>query len=308
MKDFKSFYETTLLSSLTKLEQERKQLARIAILYLLMAAGLLIISHFVNWFTLIAWIVIAILAYLFWKNHYHKMGALNIRYKEEVIRKLVKFIEQSLEYSPTKGLPSNEYHRSRFFDRLVDRYRSEDLVSGTLGKTSIQFAEVHTEWKQEFKDKDNIEIKLTFWRTIFRGMYFVIDFNKKFEGRTMVLPYTGTKWFNSSEHGELIKLENPDFNKVFTVYGTDQIEARYILSTSLMQRILDLRNKTGNIYLCFADSLVYIALPLSRNLFEAHLFISFLDYKRISNFYSYLLLSTGIVEDLNLNTRIWTKE
>jgi len=308
MKDFKSFYETTLLAELTKLEHERKLLARVAILYLLTVVGLLVVSHFVNWFTLFAWIAIGVLAYLFWKNHYPKIGALNVRYKEEVIRKMVKFIDESLEYSPTKGLPSNEYHRSRFFDRLVDRYRSEDMVSGVLGKTSIQFAEVHTEWKKEFKDKDNDKMKLTFWRTIFRGMYFVIDFNKKFEGRTTVFPNTDLKSVNRSAHGELIKLENPDFNRLFTVYGTDQIEARYILSTSLMQRILDFRNKTGNMYLCFADSLVYIAMPLSRNLFEAYLFISFLDYKRMNDFYSYLMLSTGIVEDLNLNNRIWTKE
>ena len=51
--------------------------------------------------------------------------------------------------------------------------------------------------------------------------------------------------------GELIRLEDPEFESHFVVYGSDQIEARYILSTSLMARITDFKEKTGKkIYLC----------------------------------------------------------
>ena len=42
-----------------------------------------------------------------------------------------------------------------------------------------------------------------------------------------------------SSHGELVKLEDPEFEKSFVVYSGNQTEARYILSTSLMRRILD---------------------------------------------------------------------
>ena len=34
---------------------------------------------------------------------------------------------------------------------------------------------------------------------------------------------------------QLIKLEDPEFEKLFAVYGDDQIEARYILTPALMQ-------------------------------------------------------------------------
>ena len=43
--------------------------------------------------------------------------------------------------------------------------------------------------------------------------------------------------------GELIKMEDVAFERGVVVYGDDQIEARYILSTSLMERILAYKKK-----------------------------------------------------------------
>ena len=45
-----------------------------------------------------------------------------------------------------------------------------------------------------------------------------------------------------------MKLENPDFEKTFDVYSTDQIEARYLLSPSMMERLLALE-------MCIRDSI-----------------------------------------------------
>ena len=76
-----------------------------------------------------------------------------------------------------------------------------------------------------------------------------------------------------------------------------------------MQRILQFREKTrSKIGLSFIQSEVFIAVPLSENLFEAPFFSSMIKYQMIDNFNRYLVLFIGIVEDLNLNTRIWTKE
>ena len=39
---------------------------------------------------------------------------------------------------------------------------------------------------------------------------------------------------------KLIKMDNPEFEKEFVVYSDNPIKARYILTHSLMQRILKL--------------------------------------------------------------------
>ncbi len=66
------------------------------------------------------------------------------------------------------------------------------------------------------------------------------------------------------------KTENPDFEKTFDVYSTDQIEARYLLSPSMMERLFALdREFNKNITISFRDSNILIAIPESRNHFEA---------------------------------------
>ncbi len=143
------------------------------------------------------------------------------------------------------------------------------------------------------------------------------DFNKNFIGHTLVLPDTAEKMLGKlgqnlqafSSRGELIKLEDPEFEKEFCVYADDQVEARYILSPALMQRIVEFKRKWNTkVYLSFRDSKVYIAIKMDKNLFETRLFKSIVDYNFIEENIRFLILLTGIVDDLNLNTRIWTKE
>ena len=62
------------------------------------------------------------------------------------------------------------------------------------------------------------------------------------------------------------------------------------------------------IYLSFVDSKVYIAVSLNKNLFETRLFKTIVNYSFIEENVKYLILLIEIVEDLNLNTRIWSKQ
>jgi hypothetical protein len=46
--------------------------------------------------------------------------------------------------------------------------------------------------------------------------------------------------FGSGEGLKRVGLEDPKFEKVFEVYGSDQVEARYLVHPVLMERLLDL--------------------------------------------------------------------
>jgi len=100
----------------------------------------------------------------------------------------------------------------------------------------------------------------------------------------------------------------PLFRKIRTVYGTDPVEAHYILSPALMERILTFKGRAGNIELSFTDSKIYIAIPYRENLFEANIFSPITSYSKLESYNYHLQLVAGIVEELNLNNRIWTKE
>ncbi|MGR9088622.1 MAG: DUF3137 domain-containing protein, partial [Gammaproteobacteria bacterium] len=155
------------------------------------------------------------------------------------------------------------------------------------------------------------------WVTIFKGIFFIADFNKHFHGRTYVVPDAGGRFFGigklfekwSFDRGELVELENPEFEQLFTVYGTDQVEARYILSPSLMDRLVNFRRRANTrMHLSFVHSKLFLALSVDKNLFEPNLFSSGVSYGYLKAYYNYLDLVTGLIEDLNLNLRIWGKE
>ncbi len=318
---FRSFYDTALVPSLLQLEVERKKLVRNFFLFMIIpavaaAGGLLFVRQLEIQIYIIIVVVAGIVGTgLFYAFNYKKIKTLKMRFKGDVIAKMVKFIDESLFYSPNNRISQSEYHQSKLFLSGVDRYSGDDLVSGTLEKTSISFSEVHSEYKTTTTDSKGRT--RTQWHTIFRGIFFIGDFNKNFNGETIVLPDTAENIFGSLgamfqkmniSRDQLVKLEDPEFEKHFCVYGNDQVEARYILSPKLMQRIVELKKKSGKkIHLSFVHSKVFIAISIGKNLFEPPFFGTMFNYKLIEEFFRYLYLSVGIVEELDLNMRIWTK-
>ncbi|MEJ0033931.1 MAG: DUF3137 domain-containing protein [Bacteroidota bacterium] len=316
--EFRSFYDRELLPTLQNLESDRKKLVRGVFKWALfgLIPGLipLLIFGSVDFFWIGIGVALAI--GLYFLLNYKKINEIKARFKSEVIAKLVKSIDPSLTYNSSQCISSNDYHKSKLYLHGINRYKGDDLVTGVVGKTSIRFSELLTENETRSRDSNGNEKKSI--ETIFRGLFFVADFNKKFIGETIVLPDTAESLFGSlgtmfqkwnMSRDQLVKMEDVDFEKAFAVYSNDQVEARYILSTSLMQRILQFREKTrSKIGLSFIDSEVFIAVPLKENLFEAPFFSSMVKFDMIDGFNKYLVLFIGIVEDLNLNTRIWTKE
>lgn len=232
-------------------------------------------------------------------------------FKPEIVGAIVKFIGPELEYFPCNGVSESEFAAARLFPSRVDRYHSEDLVAGRIGATRLRFAEVHAEEKIQ-------RGKNTTWQTIFRGTLMIADFNKNFSGVTVVLPDQAEKllggWlghlvqqYNFTAPGQLVELEDPEFEERFVVYSADQVEARYLLTPALLRRMLELRERyREGVCFSFIGGAIYIAIRNSRDRFEPTLLASLENATRAH--YADLRDCAAIVEELNLNTRIWSKE
>lgn len=325
-QEFQYFYETNLSPMLGGLELDRKKVAKQFWLFLFAEIFLIGISVlffytelllFTQTIMIIALIVFVAYNIIFAIVHNISASKFRKRYKYSVVQPILLFMNDGLTFEPKGKIAQDEYMNSKIFLTRPDKYSGEDLVLGKVGSTAIKFSELHTQYKtQTHSSKGGTK---TQWHTIFRGVFFIADFNKNFNGTTVVLPdiserifgWLGTKLqqLNFIRGGKLIKLEDPEFEKQFAVYGDDEVEARYLLSTSLMQRILDFKKKSGKtIGLSFTNSKLNIAITIYKNLFEARIFKKISDYKFIKETYNYFALFLAIVEDLDLNTRIWTKE
>jgi len=117
------------------------------------------------------------------------------------------------------------------------------------------------------KTADNIQYT-------FRGMFCWLVYPKKLLGHTVVLTNNQKLKIErglSSKFSEEQKvlLEDPRFTDQFIVYSTDQVEARYVLSTALMERITSLKEQFNQpILLSFHNQQMYLAVENSNGLFS----------------------------------------
>jgi hypothetical protein len=235
-------------------------------------------------------------------------------FKATVMPDLVGALGENLTYDPSGYLDVDEFEECGLFIS-PDRYGGMDLVEGYVGETHVRFSLVHAEEEYEVTDtvtdtdsNGNTTTSTeprTEYRDIFRGLLVSADCNKYFHGRTLVA--AGSSSFFTRLRSSFVQLEDPRFNKLFTVTSTDQVEARYLLTPSLMERIVELRERTRGLQLSFADDRVYLALPMKLDTFYPSMWRRIDNPEVVSTYFETLQFIVGIVDDLNLNTRIWSK-
>lgn len=241
----------------------------------------------------------------------------NAGFKAMVMPELVRRFGE-LTFSATSGLGEGEFNRANLYGR-PDRYSSEDLIAGTVGATRVSMSEVHAENRQDRTDSEGRTT--TTYSTIFRGLFVIADFNKNFDGTTYLVPegLTGSlgglgRGLQSlggtvSGRGALVQLEDPDFERAFVCYSSDQTEARYLLSSALMSHLMNLKQHfNSNVSAAFIGGSLYLMIPKQDNWFEPPGLSTPLSFESVENTLRQLQMATGIVEELDLNTRIWSKQ
>jgi len=163
--------------------------------------------------------------------------------------------------------PSHEIYGLSNFKRLgfVPNYNSatvEGHITGKIHETYFQF------FRGTFSKAGETVYEYCPWKYRFRGQFISISFPNNFLGETIVLPDKG--FLNSKKIRGLkrVRLVDPTFEKMFEVYGTDQVEARYLLAPDFMQRLVDLEHafQGRSIRFGFVDNQLLIAIQTRINL------------------------------------------
>lgn len=232
--------------------------------------------------------------------------------KRRFLERAIEFHDPSFDYSPAAYIQRSSFEQGRLFEGggRVDRYHGEDLVQGKVGATTFRFSELRVARRRG-------RGKQTKWEPVFSGLYLIADFNKHFEHPIFVLPDKTEKHLGLAARalqslpgrgiGRLLHLEDPTFERCFKVYGHDEVEARYVLSPSLMRRLVQFRESNNDdVRLAFVGGAVHVAMPLPGDLFEVRQ-VSDLDATIMRSWAVDLAFATGLIEELDLNTRIWSK-
>lgn len=179
---------------------------------------------------------------------------------------------------------------------FFDKQQGDDFFCGKYKDVQIQVSEEQLSRKVRTKRGSRDA-------EVFDGIIIILEMNKSFSGQTIVRKDWGI--FNflmqapcykvSQQEVKManVKLEDPVFEKQFEVFSTDQVEARYLLTTAFMERILEVKRRFHGkkIQLSFFDNKLLIAIDTSKDMFETtSLFSTTTRYGRmrevVGQFYS----------------------
>lgn len=134
----------------------------------------------------------------------------------------------------------------------------DDVFLGTYKDVSIDIVEAEYE-RGSGKNRT----------TVFKGLCIKLDMNKNFKGHTILME---DKLMHKSPLPGLrhTELEDVNFEKKYDVFTDDEVEARYILTPTLMEKLTNIKMafKCKSIRCAFKEEKLYIAMKTSKDLFS----------------------------------------
>lgn len=234
------------------------------------------------------------------------------RFKFELFTQVTKRIAPEIDYQPHTSRSKEDLKATGLISSRIDRFSGQDYFSGKYGDTQMGFSEVHAERRETTTDSKGRS--RTRWVTVFRGIFFSADFHKHFQGQVLIEPDFAESTFGwlgrkvQGLSGDLVRLENPVFENAYKVRATDQVEARYLLTPTMQERLLELHNTWGSkTMVSLQAGWVHVLIPSPGDWFECDPDVTADNLTQIQTFAHQLQRVLAVIDTLDLNTRLWTK-
>lgn len=304
---FEKYYEENILPQLQQLEKTRKKYLYIFIIMLigvgiwLYYTGASFAEGFANftsgeggWKGAIGTFMVLILCW--------PMLSYYRRSKESLLPLIANFFGE-FKYIYNEMLPIGLMDSSLLF-RTKGEMRGEDCFLGIYEDVSVQIIE-YRRYSLEHRYNREQNMREEVYVPKERGLIFYADMNKSFEGQTIVVKDKGLfNAFSKYKNMERVGVESPEFEKKFEVYSDNQIEARYILTTTMLEYMEKLQETFSLIEFSFFQQHVLIKIETKKNTFEcANFFHSIIDKKRIIKNFDEMYLLFTIITTLKLNQK-----
>ena len=197
-------------------------------------------------------------------------------FKKKCMSKLLRVFGNIKWYNNSEVIKTDEIHKTGLFKVIADRFTDDEFVGDYHG---VKFRMSET----RFRVNEHVG---------FTGVILAFEANKPFESHTIIVSKLAPDRHRSLNLEPVI-LEDPKFCRDYNVYSSDQIEARYLITPSLMERFRKLKVafKTTDIACAFLKNKVIFALDseglsgLSKNLFEIDAYSAFTDDREAINIF-----------------------
>ena len=209
---------------------------------------------------------------------------------------------RSVVFSKTDDAPTPAFDRLKAVGLMptYDSRKFEDLIEGVRADAAFTMVECKlTQQQGSGKNRRTV--------TKFQGLLLNIEYPDSFLGRTLLARDGWWSWGRKNGMQE-VQLVSKELEDAFTVYSTDQVEARTLLTPDRMERLIALERhfKGSKLRGVFEEGHLTIALE-AKDQFEAgSIFKPLMDPAR----YIETLTEIGLICDLidGFLTREWYKD
>lgn len=267
-KGFATYFEQKVKPELQPLEEDR-------------LAKLVQIKKRKQWFVLFVAVDLFLTAYLVYRGAVNSVQSLAFipmllvvvwfawvqaparafesKLKQKIIPIIAKFFGD-FRYEAERGMEAAVLKTSSIIN-YFDHYEARDHLFGDYHGLTFEFEHAYMT-AGSGKSKT----------TTFSGKIIRIQIPQSFTGKTIICKDSGAvgNWLHNVGSGlQRVHLEDPKFEKIFEVYSKDQIEARYLLTTAFMERLIKLTETYGSgpVQCSFFDQTLLITFS-SRNSFD----------------------------------------
>ena len=195
------------------------------------------------------------------------------------------------------------FQDSQLYDKIITSRTDDDAFYGTYNDVALTMVETDFGW--------NAKDKYRTYHRMFKGLAMRFKMNKKIKSRVLIL--TKFSMTKIPKGFEKVELESVKFNKKYDVWvdsqsaeGQGQIEARYLLNTAFLERLMKLQTSFRVSKMCcsvFGDSML-IMLHTRKDLFEMnHLFGRIDDVHQYKHLFDEFASVLSFIDVLNLSSK-----
>ena len=201
-------------------------------------------------------------------------------------------------------IKSSVFQNSQLYNKNITERTDGDAFYGTYNDVALTMVETDFGWKTRI-------LKFIKYNRMFKGLAMQFKMNKEIKSRVLIL--TKFSMTQIPRGFEKVELESAKFNKKYDIWvdtqsdkSQGQIEARYLLNTAFMERLMQIQTsfKVSKMCCSIYNDTMLIMLSTRKDLFEMnHLFGRIDDVNQYKHLFNEFASVLSFIDVLNLSSK-----
>lgn len=218
-------------------------------------------------------------------------------------KSIADFVNKDKKRKNITPISNRIFEECKLYPEKITSREDDDTFHGKYQDVEFVMDEVDFGWNSNNRHHT--------YHSMFKGLAMKFDLHKSINARVLIL--TKHSFTKIPPNFERVNLEYEKFNKKYDVWvekgnfaGSGQIEARYLLNTVFIERLMQIQTSFKVNKMCcsvFGNTLL-IMLSTNRDLFEMnHLFGRIDDTSQYSHLFEEFASVLSFIEVLNLSSK-----